>query len=483
MEVSMEVLLMLIILAMPILFLIGMFKPDKLLFWRKEASSRKMVAVYTCGLFIASFLTLGFIAQPIEPHVEPVATAEATIEDSEETNEEVATEITDKDPETEQGDNVNSDIDEQDKEENTDDIINSTASEIVIPEGDLTVHYIDVGQGDATLLQGSDFTILIDAGRHDGNEVVPYLNHVGVESLDLIIATHPHADHIGQIDKVIESFDVGEVWMNGDETTSQTFERVLDAVLSNETSYNEPRAGEDYEIGSAKIKILNPNSLSGDLNDNSISLKLSYGQVSFLFTGDAETSSESYMSNNFDLSADILQVGHHGSNTSSTNNFLHAVQPSVAIYSAGVNNSYGHPHTEVIDRLNDIGAEIFGTDKDGNITVITDGLSFSVETHQPTGSISVAPAPAPVSPVTENKEPEKQEEQEEPQEVSCPPNTVAINTAGKEELQKIHQIGPDRADQVINLRPFSSYSSLTRISGIGDARVKEIEQQGIICFN
>lgn len=201
-------------------------------------------------------------------------------------------------------------------------------------EGELEVHFIDVGQGDATLFKGPDFTILVDAGRHDRNDVVPYLESQEIETLDLLIGTHPHADHIGQMDRVIEAFEVEEVWMSGDEHTTQTFERVLDAILDSDAGYYEPRAGEDFTIGSSVVEVVSPDSLTGDFHEGSLSFRVVYGDVSFLFTGDAESQTEREMiESDHDLTADIFQLGHHGSSTSNTRDFLHAVDPEIAIYS------------------------------------------------------------------------------------------------------------------------------------------------------
>lgn len=247
---------------------------------------------------------------------------------------------------------------------------------------ELTVHFIDVGQGDATLLVGHNFTILIDAGRHDGNEVVPYLEQQQIKQLDLVVGTHPHADHIGQLADVIEQFEVQEVWMSGETHSSRTFERVLDAIAQSGAAYYEPRAGESFQIGDAQIDVVSPHQLVGDLNESSISMRIQFGQVSFLFTGDAEEGMEQEMlKSGYVLQSDVFHLGHHGSSTSNTEKFLKAVQPKVAIYSAGLDNSYGHPHTEVIERLIDFDIPFYGTEQYGTIKVVTDGNTFDVTTE------------------------------------------------------------------------------------------------------
>lgn len=163
---------------------------------------------------------------------------------------------------------------------------------VVIPQGELIAHYFDVGQGDATLLAGPDFTILIDAGRHDRSDVVPHLVAAGMQTIDLLVGTHPHADHIGQFPAVLGQFPVTEVWMSGDTHATLTFERAIDAILASGAAYHEPRAGEVYQIGSARVEVVNPESLTGNLHQGSVSLRIIFGEVAFLFTGDAEAPTE-----------------------------------------------------------------------------------------------------------------------------------------------------------------------------------------------
>lgn len=249
--------------------------------------------------------------------------------------------------------------------------------------GGMQAHFLDVGQGDATLLMGPDFTVLIDAGRHDREDVVPYLTRAGVEKLDLLVATHPHSDHIGQMDEVLKQFPVDEVWMNGAEHTSRTFERTVEAIADSEASYYEPRAGEQFQIGSLEVEVLHPQTLPQDLNNGSIVIRVIYGDVSFLFTGDIEKpAEEEILSQGHDVEADIYHMGHHGSSTSNHKAFVEAVNPEVAIYSAGQGNEYGHPHKEVLALFEALGIPVYGTDRYGTIIVRTDGKTFKVETEK-----------------------------------------------------------------------------------------------------
>jgi beta-lactamase superfamily II metal-dependent hydrolase len=252
--------------------------------------------------------------------------------------------------------------------------------------GELVVRVLDVGQGDAMLISHPDVTLLIDTGRFDRSDVVPLLRRHGVESIDVLVVTHPHADHIGQFDRVMEAFPVAEVWWSGAVATTRTFERAVAALEASDARYEEPRGGQTTAVGPLAIEVLHPG--SGDslrgLNDASISLRITYGEFRLVTTGDAERAAEAQMVARWSdrLRADVLLLGHHGSSTSTTATFLDAVSPSVAIYSAGANNRYGHPHAEVVERVLGRGVILFGTDRDGTVTVVTDGITFDVRTER-----------------------------------------------------------------------------------------------------
>lgn len=338
----------------------------------------------------------------------------------------------------------------------------------------MKVHFIDVGQADATLIEYSDgddvFTLLIDTGNWNSSDVVSYLQSQNINDIDIIAVTHPHADHIGQLDQVINAFDVTEVWMNGETATSEIFASALAAIESSGADYYEPEAGEVFDIGPLEVTVLHPTSLADSTNNNSIAIHLQYGDVSFLFTGDAEAEAENEILNGgANLKADVLQVGHHGSNTSTTENFLSAVNPEVAIYSAGAENQYGHPHIEVINRLEKIGALVYGTDVHGTVIVETDGKTFTVQTNNQ-GTIKHS------SPI---EEPEIEPEEEVPATPSG--SCVNINTASEADVQSIDHIGPARATDLMELRPYDSVEDLSRIKGIGPARIADIITQGIAC--
>ncbi|MCH8549494.1 MAG: MBL fold metallo-hydrolase [Balneolaceae bacterium] len=331
----------------------------------------------------------------------------------------------------------------------------------------LKLHFIDVGQGDATLIEGDGFNILVDAGRHDRNDVVPYLELAGIESIDLLVGTHPHADHIGQFPQVLEFASVDEVWMSGDLHTTITFENALDAIEASGASYREPRAGESKEFGDLKIDVLHPYELTGDLNDGSVVLRLDYHDLSFLLTGDAERAAELEMTERSgELRSEILKLGHHGSSSSTTQIFLDKVTPEIAVYSAAKDNSYGHPHSEVTDRLDEKGVRFYGTDQSGTILIETDGDEYRVSTS------------ANGEPLDEPEEEDLYENGDLTGDEGC----IDINRASLTELTEIIHIGGNRAEGIRDRRPFDSLEELTEIGGISQNRLEEIMDEGKACI-
>lgn len=274
-------------------------------------------------------------------------------------------------------------LDELFEETATDATDVSRASTNTGSDGEASVTIFDVGQGDSALVQSDDTTILIDTGRHDSDVIFDHLEAEEVEQIDLLVLTHPHADHIGNADEIVRTYDPQTVWIDGNETTSQVFERLVDSLLEINADVIEPIAGESYQEGAFLLDVLNPSEeLTGDLNNDSVSIKLTYGDVSFLFTGDAEEPAEQLMvDSGIDLKSEVLIMGHHGSNTSSNDFFLDEVQPDIAIYSAGENNSYGHPGESAMKRVEDIGAASYGTLENGTISIWTDGQTINVDTE------------------------------------------------------------------------------------------------------
>jgi len=381
-------------------------------------------------------------------------------------------------------DNLNADLEllEEQANEEQNEVVEEKGTDFVkqqnLPLSKMKVHYIDVGQADATLIEYSQgdetFAVLIDTGDWNSSEVVTYLQTNNITDIDIVAITHPHADHIGQLDKIIDTFDVSEVWMNGETTNSQVFSNALAAIEASNVDYYEPEVGDVFDIGPLEIAVLNPKSLSGDTNNNSIAIRLQYGEVSFLFTGDGEEEAESEMLNSgANLKANILHMGHHGSKTSTTDSFLKAVQPDIAIYSASDDNQYGHPHIEALNRLEKSAALVYGTDIHGTVIVETDGKTFSIHTNNQ-GTITHTP-PEVETEVVPTPEPEK-----EIQPVSSG-SCVNINSSSEVDVQRIIHIGPARSQELIQHRPYQSVDDLSNIKGIGPARIADILTQGIAC--
>lgn len=246
-------------------------------------------------------------------------------------------------------------------------------------EGELQVHFIDVGQGDATLLVQGEDAMLIDGGDNlQGWQVVDYLKYLGVEHLDYVIGTHPDADHIGGLDTVLENISCDMVMMPDLERDTASYEGVIEVLEAKGIESVSPQPGETYQLGTAVFTILAPNDSYEEVNDNSIALRLVHGGNSFLFTGDAESESEADMLKSGRLLAsDVYKVAHHGSSGANTELFLMAADPTYAVISCGADNDYGHPHSEVLNQLRLMGVEIFRTDEQGTIAATSDGSTIT----------------------------------------------------------------------------------------------------------
>lgn len=245
--------------------------------------------------------------------------------------------------------------------------------------GNLEVHYLDVGQGDATLIKCGDMTMLIDAGDNSqGMNVRTYLEKQGIERLDYVIGTHPDADHIGGLDVVIYNFDCGTILMPDEEKDTKTYDDVVQAIKSKSYKITLPEVGTTYSLGEARVTVIAPNDDYTDANNSSIGILLEFGDTTFLFTGDAEEEAErDILANGIDISADVYKAGHHGSRTASSEEFLEAVKPEAVVISCGEDNSYGHPHAEILNycRMNNI--PIYRTDMQGTIVAKSDGSTIT----------------------------------------------------------------------------------------------------------
>lgn len=260
--------------------------------------------------------------------------------------------------------------------------ITAEESQNVVLEGEnhLQIHFFDVGQADSILLISNGETMLIDAGNNeDGDLIVNHINRLGIKKIDYVIGTHPHEDHIGGLDDVILNFDIGTIYMPKVQTNTKTFEDVLDAIASKNLSVLSPKKGDKFTVGEVVCEVM----LCGDgtkeeqknLNLASIVIRATYQEQSYLFMGDSEVENETSRTW---PQTNVLKVGHHGSDTSSSESFLNQVLPQIAIIQVGKGNNYGHPKQTTINRLNKLGILIYRTDEKGNILIESDGKNNKV---------------------------------------------------------------------------------------------------------
>lgn len=270
------------------------------------------------------------------------------------------------------------------EDENTNNEINNNSSDTDKVENNLIkIHYIDVGQGDSIFIElPNKKTMLIDAGESSKGKIVSsYISNLGYYKIDYIVGTHPHTDHIGGLAHIINSFDIGNIYMPKAVSTSKTYENLLNTISQKGLKITTARAGVNIVSESnLNINIVAPNREYSDLNNSSAVVKITYGNRKFLFMGDAETKSENDIIS--DVSADVIKVGHHGSDTSSGQSFVNKVNPKYAIIMVGNNNQYNHPYQIIIDRWINSGAKVYRTDINGNIIVISDGNSLDINSSR-----------------------------------------------------------------------------------------------------
>ncbi len=258
-----------------------------------------------------------------------------------------------------------------------------TEGEAADPDGysqePLEVHYIDVGQGSATLLKSGRHAMLIDTGDSDqGTKIQLYLTKQGVENLDYLVLTHPDADHIGGAPVIITKFGIGQLFLSNYEKDNKTTQKVRDAMQYKGLTASDCQVGDTFALGNASFTILGPAKEYADSNNASIALMVQNGNNRFLFTGDCEAEAEAdLIASGADLSADVYLAGHHGSDTASSQAFMDAVSPSYAVISCGEGNSYGHPHAEVLNRFRSMGIQVFRTDEQGSVIAESDGTGIT----------------------------------------------------------------------------------------------------------
>ena len=252
------------------------------------------------------------------------------------------------------------------------------SNQLVLDESKLNVIYFYVGEADCTLIALEGHYMLIDCGNvDDGDKVVDMLKSLNIDNLDYVIGTHIHEDHVGCLDKIINNFNIDKLYMPHNDTSDRAFyKRIKEAIAKKNMNKIEPNIGDTFELAGAKCEVMSvDNSDPEEINEESIVIELSYGTQKFLFMADAERKNENARQWN---DVDVLKVGHHGSNSSTSYNFLNQTKPEISIISVGKDNEYGYPKQKVINRIEKIGSEIYRTDIDGTIQIESDGTNSKI---------------------------------------------------------------------------------------------------------
>lgn len=253
--------------------------------------------------------------------------------------------------------------------------------------GTLEVSYLDVGQGDAAYIKVNGYDILVDAGpKSDEDKLIAQLKEKNIDDFEIIIATHPHEDHIGGMKKVFDTYDVESFYMPKVSHTTKTFQNMVNAVANEGIKIQQIKEGMSFDLGKgARIDVYSPIYESyEEFNDYSPIMKLTYGDTELIFTGDAEAHAEADVVAKYpkDLKADVLKFGHHGSSTSSTEEFIQSVDPDYGIISCGAGNKYGHPHKETLQKISKYNIKAYRTDTQGQITLTSDGKNINIKTQK-----------------------------------------------------------------------------------------------------
>lgn len=243
----------------------------------------------------------------------------------------------------------------------------------------LEIYFFDVGQADSVLIKSNDDTVLIDAGnRNDGENLANYIkNDLKINDIDIVIGTHPHEDHIGGMNYIIDSFDIGKIYLPDVTSNAKFFEKLLDSIESKDYKISVPKIDEKIKLNNLVFNVLSVDDNDKNINDCSIVLKLNYLDTKYLFMGDASKSVEKKLLDK-DIKADVIKIGHHGSSYSSSKKFLESVNPNIAIISVGKDNKYKHPTKSVLETLNNLNIKYYRTDIDGTIKLVSDGKNIEI---------------------------------------------------------------------------------------------------------
>lgn len=256
------------------------------------------------------------------------------------------------------------------------------------------IHFIDVGQGDCSLIESNGEYMLIDSGEVDAySKVKEYVDSLNIEEFKYVIATHPHSDHIGSLSRVVDNYKIDNIIMPKVSSNSSTFINLAKSIKANDVNVIESQVGENYNFGDCSFMIIAPYTYSSDeMNDNSVGIKLTHGNDKCIFMGDSGSNVEKQiLDKGIDIKADLFKVSHHGSKTSNSLEFLKAMSPKYAVISCAKNNEYNHPHKPILDRLKELNVDVYRTDESGNIVFQSTGNGLKIIKGIKSGA-SLAPA-------------------------------------------------------------------------------------------